>query len=213
MAEELQALLDRINEEGVKKAEEEREKILAEARREADKTISEAKEKADKIIADAREEEKLLEDKGRQALQQAARDTVLSLRARLQEIMRQVVQQSMDADIDSEQLAEFIREIITAYGEDRVQEGGLEIQVPADKKERIEKYLFSQLAEELKNRVEIAPVEDVSGGFKLSVKDENVEYDFSGEALAEVLCKFLNPRLIEIVKAEFKEDSEQASNK
>lgn len=207
MAEELQALLDRINKEGVQKAEEERDKLISEARQEADKIVSDANEKAEQIIADARKEEKLLEEKGRQALQQAARDTVLSLRSRLKDIMNEVVQQSIGEGVNSEQLAEFIREIITTYAED--QGGEFEVQVPTDKKEGVEKYLFGQLTEELKKRVNIAPVEDISGGFKISVEDENVEYDFSDEALAEVLCTFLNPRLVEIVKSEFKDESGQ----
>ncbi len=211
MTEELQALLDRINDEGVKQAEEEREKILGEAREKADKTVSEAKEKADKIIADARKEEKLLEEKGRQALKQAARDTILSLRSRLQQIMNHIVQQSVGKDVDAKQLAEFIREVITSYGEDQTGSENLLVKVPADKKEGVKKYLFSRLTKELKNRVEIAPVEDVSGGFKLSMQGESVEYDFSDEALAEVLCAFLNPRLAEIVRDEFKEDSAEQS--
>ena len=40
MAEELQSLLEKINEEGVKKAEENRNKIISEAKTEAEKIIA-----------------------------------------------------------------------------------------------------------------------------------------------------------------------------
>ena len=204
MPEDLQGLLNRINEQGVQKAEEERQERLKQAREEADKIVSDANEKAEKIKEDARKDAEMLQEKGRQALQQAARDTVLSLRTRLQEIMQAVVQQTVAEDVTSEQLAEFIGKMVDAYAEQGGEITQVEALVPKEKRDEVEKYLMAQFKEKgLKQKTEINPLEDLTGGFKLSINEEDVVYDFSDEALAEALCTFLNPRLAEIVKADF----------
>ena len=55
MAEELQSLLEKINEEGIKKAEEAKNKIICDAKAEAEKIISDATAKAHDILKSAQD--------------------------------------------------------------------------------------------------------------------------------------------------------------
>ena len=76
MADELQALLDKINDEGIKKAEQQQQAILEQARQEAARIIARAKEQADTLTANAENNAALLTQKGEEALRQAARDKI-----------------------------------------------------------------------------------------------------------------------------------------
>ena len=83
MADDLQALLNKINEEGLKKAEQTKADIIAKAQAEAKGIIKKAQEEADDCRAKAQADSQILVQKGEEALRQAARDMMLSLRQQL----------------------------------------------------------------------------------------------------------------------------------
>src|SRR5260221_8251221 len=76
----VEALIERLRSEGVGSGRAEAEKIVKDARADAQTTLSKAREEADQIVSRARTEATNLEKAGRQALEVAARDTVLDLR-------------------------------------------------------------------------------------------------------------------------------------
>src|SRR5258708_9432042 len=87
----VEALIERLRSEGVGHGRAEAEKIVKDARADAQTTLSKAKTEADQIVSRARTEATNLEKAGRQALEVAARDTVLELKNRLsQRVAREV---------------------------------------------------------------------------------------------------------------------------
>jgi len=95
MAAELQGLLDRIQEEGVKKAEGEAEAIIAKAKEEAEEIIKKAQSDAEKTAKDAETSASKSEKRANSAIQQAARDVILSLRADIESRLKKVVAESI----------------------------------------------------------------------------------------------------------------------
>ena len=79
MAEEIQYLIDQIQKEGVDKAQSEAEKIISDAQSKAEKIISDAQSEAEKKILLADNEAKSLENKSIKAIEQAARDLLITL--------------------------------------------------------------------------------------------------------------------------------------
>ncbi|MFO7820996.1 MAG: hypothetical protein R6V56_02900 [Lentisphaeria bacterium] len=208
MAEELQALLDKINEQGIQKADEDRKQRLEKAEEEARKLIADAKDEADKIVSDAQKQADLLTEKGRDSLRQAARDTILSLRERLQDQIADLAEQAIAEDINPEALADFIADMVEEHSNEKSQTADIEIQIPDKDVDAIRKHLMARLGATFKDKCELTPLPEMEGGFKLSVQEGDVYYDFSDKALAEVLCTFLNPKLSEIVKPALTEDKE-----
>jgi V/A-type H+-transporting ATPase subunit E len=208
VSEELQALLERINQDGVEKAEAERDQIIAAAKKDAEALVADAKKEAQKTVADAQREADLLEQKGEEALRQAARDTLLSLDQRLRERMQTVLKATVAEDADAKGFAEALAKWVEAElkGDELV---SIEVGVAKKDAATIEKHLLAKLGKDFKERVEIAPLKELDAGFALKFSGSDMVYDFSGDALADVLCEFLSPRLAEIVKnADSKSDSE-----
>jgi V/A-type H+-transporting ATPase subunit E len=58
----------------------------------------------------------------------------------------------------------------------------------------------SGLAYALKGGVELKAGKNIDGGFHIMEKDGSAFYDFSSEAVANMLCAYLNPRLAETLK-------------
>ena len=81
MAEELQSLLDKINAEGVQKAEAEAARIIENAKKQAQEIRSEAEAQAAAAVKDAADQAAALETRAEAAIKQAARDVLLQLQA------------------------------------------------------------------------------------------------------------------------------------
>ena len=108
MADELQALLDRIDRDGIKKAEAEQVRIIGEAREEADAIVAKAHEEADAIVAAAKAASATLQEKGEQALRQSARQVMLEVRAELERRVAQAATALMRETLKGEGLAQVV---------------------------------------------------------------------------------------------------------
>ncbi|MFA4945244.1 MAG: hypothetical protein WC789_11155 [Lentisphaeria bacterium] len=200
MADDLQGLLERIHSEGVAKAQAEREALLAQAQAEAARIHKEAEAAAAAMVAKAKQEAEMLVGKGREALRQAARDTLLTFRGQLQDRLKQVVKAATGQALAPERLAGILAEVVKGY---LAQAGGaVELQVSPAVGQELAAGFFGALGADLKKTVELKPVPGVAGGFKLAVHGTDVVYDFTDAALAEALSQFLNPKLADLLKQE-----------
>ena len=195
MADDLQALLNKINEEGLKKAEQTKADILAKADAEAKAIIKKAQEEADDCRAKAQADSQILVQKGEEALRQAARDMMLSLRQQLQSRVKTAVLQLMDATLDAQQMPGIIAQIVQSYLQKDGNEDNLELLVNKDQLDVLSAAVKAKLADNLKNQCEFSPAPTVTNGFKLAFKDNDVLYDFTDQALADAVASYVGPRI------------------
>ena len=181
MADELQALLDRITDQELKKVDAERELILAQAKTDAAEIIKSAKAEAEATVATARQEAALFTQKGEEALRQASRDVLLALRSELEKRVTGTVEAMMRETLAGENLAAVIANLVTQY--------------VAGELATLEKAVKTRLVEDLRQRCDLAPSAGVAGGFKLVFKNTGVMYDFTDQALAEAVATYLSPQV------------------
>ncbi|NMA45719.1 MAG: hypothetical protein GX945_04080 [Lentisphaerae bacterium] len=200
MADELQALLDRLSEQELKKIDAQRQDIIAQAKKEADDIIKDAKDKAGQIVGDAERESSLLAVKGEEALRQAARDVLLALRGEFEERVRKAAGDVMKNTLrDNAQLAGILSQVISAYLAHSGDNADLRVLLPKTQLDELESVVKAALGEDLRRHCELAPASSLSSGFKLQFKDNDVTYDFSDQALAEAVAAYVNPRLAAII--------------
>lgn len=195
MADELQALLDKINDEGVRKAELQQEAILKQANQDAAKILADAKEQAAKIIADARNEAALLIQKGEEAVRQAARDILLSVKQDLQQRVQSTVSALLRETLDNDRLAAVIADVITAYLRQNGDTDDITVLVNPAELAVIESAVKARLADDLKAHCSLAPAPGLANGFKLVFSNSDVLYDISDQALAEAVSATVGPRI------------------
>ena len=195
MADDLQALLNKINEEGLKKAEQTKADIIAKAQAEAKGIIKKAQEEADDCRAKAQADSQILVQKGEEALRQAARDMMLSLRQQLQSRVKAAVLKLMDATLDAQQMPNVIVQIVESYLQKDGNEDNLELLVNPQQLETLSSAVKAKLADNLKARCEFSPSPSVANGFKLAFKDNDVLYDFTDQALADAVASYVGPRI------------------
>lgn len=200
MPEELQSLLDRIQKDGVLKAQAETDRILAEARRQADQIVRDAEKQAQDIRKNAERDSEVLVQRGRKALEQAARDTILSVGEATQNLFRGFVARDVEKALSPDVLKKMLIAVVQSYctGEDACSRIDLLVN-PAQQKQIVD-FFMSEFREALHKGIEIHATPHLAAGFRVSIESDNVHHDFSPEAIVEALCHFLRPQIADIVR-------------
>ena len=174
MADELQALLDRITEDGVEKAEAQRAEILAKAKEEAAAILRQAKEEADQLKETAARETELLRKESEQAVRQAARDVKLALSAELRRQVPHAISSLLGETMQPEGLASIIAAVCTAFLQADGQQTNLQLLVPPAQLEQLDSAVKARLADGFRERCEFSPSRMLKKGFKLTFKGQDV---------------------------------------
>jgi V/A-type H+/Na+-transporting ATPase subunit E len=205
----VEALIERLRNEGVGSGRAEAEKIVKDARAEVQTILSNAKKEADQIVSRARTEAANLEKAGRQALEVAARDTVLDLQNRLSQQFAREVKHLVGEEVQREEVLEKL--ILEVAGQARGQTGGagaVEILLPEklvslDDIARDPAHLqasplgrFAGLVARkmLREGVTLTSSPKVKAGIKVRLTEKGIDLDLSDKAIADVLLQHLQPR-------------------
>ena len=200
MAEDVQGLLDKIHNDGIAKAEQEKEAIIAAAREEAARIVAEAKEQAENLKKTAQTEAQADHDKANAAIRQAARDAVIALKADLLAKLNAVVHSCIGGAMTPEVMKQIILTMAQSYAKDANAGESLEVLISKQEQEQTQAFLKEQLLKELKASPVIELTTDFNSGLQISFRDSDVYFDFSDDALAEVLCRFVGPKLTAVIK-------------
>jgi V/A-type H+-transporting ATPase subunit E len=203
---QVQELLERIKSEGVDKARKEAQAILDEAKTKAESIISSAEAKAAELDAATRLKIEAQENASRLALVQASRDSILALREKVELFMREAIKRSSDELFNSSFLEKILPEILVqmAKGTDI----DLSLLLSEKSLKTLDSALSARLSAELGKKILFKPFNGVDAGFYVSVEGTSLRYDFSSEAVAEILASRVNARLGECVKAALQEGSD-----
>ena len=197
MAEEIRDLIEKINQEGIRAAEEKAQTIEASAKQRADEILKKAKREAEEMIAAANDRIRREDEKEKTLLSQAGRDLLLSLRKEINAMLGRIVitevRQVLTPDVLSRLLSEAVRNYSAGERSD--------ITIFVNKKdlEILEKHFMYQLSEETKKTIRLRPSEEISGGFTISFDDGRSCHDFTDKALADYIGTYLKPKLNRIL--------------
>ena len=200
MAEELQSLLEKINSEGIKKAEAEKASIIAAAKAEADAIIAEAKKSAAAMISEAEKESASLHSKTVSSLHQAYRDIMLQLKSELQDKMQQAVGDSVAQALSPDFMAQIISELYTAFA--AAPDAELFVRCAVKDTAALDAALRSALAGKLTGQAAVSGVKSITSGMEVSFDGGKCFFDFTDNALADLLNSYLGDKLAAIFKAD-----------
>ncbi len=200
MAEDVQGLLEKIHNDGIAKAQQEKEAIIAAAKKEAAQIVADAKAQAEELKKTARTEAKAGEEKANDAIRQAARDAVIALKADLLNKLNTVVHSCIGEAMTPDVMKQIILTMAQSYGKDANAADSVEVLLPKKEQDQAEAYLKAQLLAELKVKPVIELTNEFNAGLQISFRDGEVYFDFSDDALAEVLCRFVGPKLTAVIK-------------
>jgi V/A-type H+-transporting ATPase subunit E len=203
MAEEIRDLIEKINQEGIKAAEEKAQNIEAAAKQRADDILDQAKLEAEEMIAAAKDRIFREDKKGKTLLVQAGRDLLLSLRKEIDAMLGCIVVSDIQQALTPEALFKLLLEVVRNYSAG--ERSDITVFLNKEDLETLEKFFLHKLREETKKKIILRPAEEISGGFTISFDNGKSCYDFTDKALAEYIGTYLKPKLNQILKEAIKE--------
>jgi V/A-type H+/Na+-transporting ATPase subunit E len=201
MAEQLQELLERINREGVEKAEKKAGEIIAAAEKKAKEIVEAAEKQAAERKAAAAADAENLKKNAEKAIQQSSRNVLIYLQEEIQKYFDRILTAAIAESLPAEALTAAILGVIekgaAAIG------GSEEIEVainPADAK-KISGDLVARFKKTTGEKLTVKPVPAVDAGFTVSFDGGRSSYDFTDNGLRDLVSTYLSPHLKEIISS------------
>ena len=192
MAEELQQLLEKIQRDGVDKANAEAAAIVAKAKAEADAIVKTAQEDAAAAEAKGKADAEAYAARAKETISQAARDTVLKVKQDVMELLKKLLLQNVTAALATEAVplaAAAVKELVT---------GSATAEIAAAPK--LVDALRAQLAQQAQSGVKVVADETTGTGFTVRLDNGRVEHDFTDAAISEALAQRLRADLAALLK-------------
>ena len=187
--EDLQSLLEKINRDGVEKADAEAKRIVDAAKARAEAIVKEARDEAAKAKADAEKAAADYATRAAETVAQAARDTILKIEASVTAMLTSLLAKDVDKTLsDEKNVAALALEAVKGLT------GAAEVAVPA----KLAQALKAQLAAQ--QNLTVVTDDTLGTGFSVRLDGGRVEHAFTGAAIADELAKRLRPDLARLVK-------------
>ncbi len=196
---QLQELIEQIKKEGVEQAETEAASILESAKAEAAKIISDAKAEAEKLILDAKEENARLVRVSEDSIRQSGRNLLISFRESINKELDAIIGAEVSGVYSSEAVSEVIVKAVSAVSEN-VDVDDISVILNKGDLEKLESSLLSALKDKISKGVTVKPNDNFNGGFRIAINNGSAFYDYSKEAVTEMLSTYLNPKVTALMK-------------
>ena len=196
---QLQELIEQIKKDGVEAAENQAEAILLSAKDEAEKIIADAQAQADKLIADAKAENAKTVKSGEDAIRQAGRNLLISFRESVTRELGAIVGKTVNAVYSSDAFANLIINAVECWTGKPEAEDIAVILNSADL-EKLEGALLAELKAKMLGGVTLKANDNFDGGFRIAVNNGAVYYDYSAEAVTDMLSNYLSPKVTALLK-------------
>lgn len=196
---QLQELLDQIKKDGVQAAENEAEAILNDAKAQAAKIVADAQAKADAMIAKAQTENEKTVKSGEDAIRQAGRNLLLSFRESVTRELKGLLNQAVDGVYDSKEFAGLIVKAVEGWAQ-KPETDDITVILGTEDAAKLEKTVLAGLKEKIEKGVTLKAGDAFSGGFRVAVNDGGAYYDYSADAVVEMLSNYLTPKVTALLK-------------
>ena len=196
---ELQDLLDQIKKDGVAAAQAEAASILADAKAEAEKIVADAKQQADKLIASAKAENQRMVASSEDAIRQAGRNLLISFRESVSRELTAITGESVTAVYSSEALAQLVIQAVENWAKDPSTDD-IAVILTSNDLQKLEQTILAGLKEKMLQGVTLKANDNFDGGFRIAVNNGSAYYDYSAEAVVDMLSNYLSPKVTQLLK-------------
>ena len=205
----VEALIARLRDEGVANGRAQAEQMVNEAQAQAASIVQQAQAEADQILVQARKEAENFERAGHQALEVAARDTILALKMQLTQRFTGEVRRLVGTEVQKpELLQKLILEVVGRVREEIGDAKDVEVLLPRNvagleelsrSPEELEQGILTHFIrlinrDLIREGIRYGVVKDNQGGLRIRLVDQEVVLDASDRAIADVLLQHLQPR-------------------
>ena len=188
---ELGKLIEKLKSEGVEEGRRIGQEQTAAAEKAAAAILDEARSKAADILMQAENQAEKFRTMSETAVQQAARDVRLLLKARIMEMFERAFKTEIAEALRPELIRDLILKIVDHWPGD----GGIDIILAHQDAAAVEGLLGNGMRKLVKDGVVLKTSVSVRHGFRVALKGRDIFFDFTDATLAEALFALLKPQL------------------
>ena len=196
---QLQELIEQIKKDGVAVAENEATAIVEDAKAQAQKIIADAQAQADKILANAKTENERMTKSSEDAIRQAGRNLLLTFRESVAKELKAIVSENVAAVYSSDMLAALIVNVVEKWAQNPDAED-ISVILNSDDLKKLEDTLLAGLKEKMLSGVTLKANDNFDGGFRIAVSGGSAYYDYSAEAVVDMLSNYLSPKVSQLLR-------------
>lgn len=196
---QLQELIDQIKKDGVEVAETEAKSIVESAKAEAEKIIADAKAQADRILTDAKSENERMMKSSDDAIRQAGRNLLISFRESVTKELNAIVGETVDSVYSADSLPQLVTNVVENWAKKPDVEN-IEVILNSNDIQLLEKTALSSLKERITKGVTLKANDSFDGGFRIAVNNGGAYYDYSTEAVVDMMSNYLSPKVVKLLK-------------
>ncbi|OFX82778.1 MAG: hypothetical protein A2W99_14030 [Bacteroidetes bacterium GWF2_33_16] len=201
MENKLQELTQKLYSEGVEKAREEANKILAEAQAEALKVKQNAEKEATTIVAKAEQKATEAKRTADAEIKLAAKQTIRTVKQQITElIIANIIDQPVKKSLDDQKFVkEIIETVIKNWNPQKHETINLSVLLPANLEKEFLTYFTDKVQKELNANLQLTFSDSIKGGFKIGPADNSYKISFSDEDFENFFKSYLRPKTIEML--------------
>ena len=196
---QLQELIDQIKKDGVDAAEAEATSIVDCAKAEAEKIIADAKAQAEKILADAKAENERMVKSSDDAIRQSGRNLLISFRESVTKELNAIVGDAVNAVYSADSLTKLVADVVEGWAKNPDTEDITVILNTEDVK-ALEEAALASLKDKISKGITLKANDNFDGGFRISVNNGAAYYDYSAEAVVDMMSNYLSPKVTKLLK-------------
>ena len=196
---QLQELIDQIKKDGVDTAEAEAKTIINAAELKAEKIVADAKAQAEKILQTAKSETEKMTKSSEDAIRQAGRNLLISFRESVTKEVNAILNDNVNAVYSSKAFAELIVNVISCWANTPNAEDISVVLNSADLN-KLEETILAALKEKMLKGVTLKANDNFDGGFRIAVNNGSAYYDYSAEAVVDMLSNYLSPKVTKLLR-------------
>ncbi len=196
---QLQELIEQIKKDGVETAEAQAAVILETAKAEAKKIIADANAQADKILSDAKNKNERTVKSGEDAIRQAGRNLLISFRESVAKELNAIIGENVSSVYSSDALSQLIVKAVECWLS-KPEATDISVILSSDDLAKLEDTLLAELKTKILTGVTLKANENFDGGFRIAVNGDGAYYDYSKEAVTDMLSSYLSPKITALLK-------------
>lgn len=196
---QLQELIEQIRRDGAQVAESEAKSIVEAAKSDAEKIIAEAQAQADRILAHAKAETERMTKSSEDAVRQAGRNLLISFRESVTRELKAIVGENVTAVYSSEAFAGLIISVVESWV-NKPDAEDIAVILNDQDLNKLEETLLAALKEKMLKGITLKANDNFDGGFRIAVNNGSAYYDYSAEAVVDMLSNYLSPKVTELLK-------------
>ena len=191
----LDQLIAKVKSEAIDSAEKEAKQIIEEAQLKAEQVLKNAQAEKEEMLSSAETEAKAMVDKGKLALQQAARDVHIAVKNDLLKVFKTVLEAEVSTSFTPDLYASVINKVIDTVGNNTT------VALPAEFEEQIIDDIRKKVARS-EDGFQILKDDDLFSVLSVTKTDEGWSYDITAEEVSELISQNLSRKWVDILNEE-----------